>query len=319
MGVACSKSAGEPAPDIYNPTPTPFVKPINFPAPAYDFTANPLTVEGFELGRKLFYDGRLSKDGSISCGSCHKQAAGFSDERTFSIGVDNKVGTRNSTTIINMAWSNSFFWDGREAHLDEQPIHPIQNPLEMNETIPNVINKLKQDPEYKKLFKKAFGSEEITQVNMLKALSQFMIQCTSSNSKYDSVQRSQGATFTTEEQAGRTLFKQLCAPCHSGELFTDNKFHTNGIKPGVYNDSGRYLITKNINDVYFFKTPSLRNVMQSAPYMHDGRFKTISEVLDHYVTTGIGLHTNEKAKITAFLNTLTDKTFLNNPKLAKQQ
>jgi cytochrome c peroxidase len=321
MSVACSKSGSLP-PQTNQPTPIEFVKPVNFPNIVYNFANNPLTEEGFELGRKLFYDGRLSKDGTISCGSCHKQENSFADDaaKLVSLGVADKQGTRNTTTIVNMAWSTSFFWDGRESDLDKQPVHPIENPVEMDEHLPVVVDKIKQDATYKMMFAKAFGSTEVTQTNLLKALSQFMVLCTSSNSKYDKVQRSEGETFSTEEQAGKTIFKQRCAPCHSTDLFTDNKFHSNGIIPGPLKDSGRYLFTKDLADVYLFKTPSLRNVAKSAPYMHDGRFATLSDVLDHYVNnSGIGILAGEKAKVIAFLNTLTDDTFLKNPKLAKQE
>ena len=318
MSLACNKQEELQFPP-FNPTKIDFVKPVNFPDPVYDFATNPLTEEGFELGRKLFYDGRLSKDGTISCGDCHHQANGFADLSTkaLSSGVNGKIGIRNTTTIMNVAWSSSFFWDGNTVHLDEQPLKPIQNPLEMDNTMPAILDKIKDDAEYKTMFEKAFGTPQVTQERMLKALSQFMLLCVSSNSKYDKVMRLEGEDFTTEEKNGSILFKKICSACHSGDLFTDNKFHTNGILPGPLNDSGRYLITLDTNDIYFFKTPSLRNVAKTAPYMHDGRFQTLDEVLDHYVNTGIGINNSEKTILKAFLNTLTDDKFLNDPKLAK--
>ena len=321
MALACNKQEELQEPP-YNPTPIEFVKPINFPDPVYEFNKNPLTEEGFALGRKLFYDGRLSQDGLISCASCHHQANSFADlpANKFSLGVGNTPGIRNTTTIINVAWSSSFFWDGNTTHLDEQPIKPIENPLEMHNNIPDILVKLRKDPVYLDMFKKAFGNPEITQEKMLKALSQFMVMCVSSNSKFDKVDRGEGETYTQQELDGSILFKKICSACHSGNLFTDNKFHTNGILPGPLNDSGRYLITHDLNDVYFFKTPSLRNVAKTAPYMHDGAFKTLEEVIDFFDKGGnpnphlsplmkpLGLSDQEKTDLIAFLKALTGET-----------
>lgn len=318
IGVACSKTNGAAAEPPYDPHPITFVKPLNFPQPAYDFTKNPLTQEGVALGRKLFYDGRLSRDGTISCGTCHRQAGAFSDpDQPVSKGIDNKLGLRNTPAIMNVAWDTSFFWDGRVTDLDQQPIKPIENPLEMDEHIPIILDKLKKDKEYKNMFRMAFGSSDITQENMLKALSQFMLMCVSTNSRYDRVARYEGEQLTADEQTGRIIFKQRCSSCHAGDLFTDKKYHRNGLSPSVSNDSGRYVISGNPADIYLFKTPSLRNVAKTAPYMHDGRFNTLQEVLTHYNSTGIGITEGEKPKLIAFLNTLTDSVFLNDPNLAK--
>jgi cytochrome c peroxidase len=318
IGVACSKTNEAVAEPPYTPHPITFVKPLNFPQPAYDFTKNPLTREGVELGRKLFYDGRLSRDGTISCGTCHKQEAAFSDPGlAVSKGIDNKLGLRNTPAIMNAAWDTSFFWDGSVTDLDKQPVKPIENPVEMDEHMPIVLEKLKKVPEYKNMFRLAFGSSEITEANLLKALSQFMLMCVSTNSRYDRVARYEGEQLTADEQTGRIIFKQRCASCHATDLFTDKKYHRNGLPPGLSNDSGRYLVTRNPADIFLFKTPSLRNVAKTAPYMHDGRFNTLQQVLTHYNSTGIAITEGEKPKIIAFLNTLTDSVFLTDPKLAK--
>ncbi len=314
----------------------PLKLPANFPAPVYNFKSNPLTKEGFELGRKLFYDPLLSRDNTISCGSCHIQPNAFTHHgHDVSHGIDDQLGTRNSPPIMNLAWSKFFFWDGGVFNLDLQPIGPIENPVEMDEHMPNITAKLQQSGIYKSLFKKAFGTEEITSAKMLKALSQFMLQCVSANSKYDKFVRNEGAKFTADELAGKLIFQQKCSSCHATDLFTDNDFHNNGLIPSMVNDSGRYRITLNEKDWYLFKTPSLRNIAVTAPYMHDGRFRTLSAVLDHYSSavqksatldkrlingtkTGIPLSADEKVKLIAFLNTLTDMEFLKDSKLSEQ-
>ena len=231
---------------------------------------------------------------------------------------------------MNLAWSNSFFWDGGVFDLDLQPIVPITNHVEMDETMDNVLNKLRQHPQYPSMFKKAFGTEEITTARMMKALSQFMLLCISSQSKYDSVMNGT-KTFTGEEQRGYSIFKNHCGSCHKEPLFTDHSFRNNGIAIGPNNDQGRYAVTLNETDKYKFKVPSLRNVEYTAPYMHDGRFITLDAVLDHYnngvqptpnldplLANGIKLTAQERQELLAFLKTLSDRNFLNDPKLAEQ-
>lgn len=245
------------------------------------------------------------------------------------------MGTRNSPPIMNLAWGTSFMWDGGIVDLDLQSIAPITNYVEMGETMANVLQKLSASSQYPAQFKKAFGSEEITTSNFLKALSQFMLLCVSSNSKYDSIMRSEGnVAFTTEEQEGYLLFKQKCGNCHKEPLFTDNSFRNNGISISNVNDSGRYLITQNDADLYRFKVPSLRNLAYTAPYMHDGRFFTLDAVLDHYTgqvkntpnldlllqqngELGITLNIDEREKIKAFLNTLNDHSFLTDKRFSE--
>ncbi len=311
-----------------------FVQPANFPAPAYNFAANPVTNAGFELGRTLFYDGILSRDGSISCGSCHQQASGFTHHgHDVSHGIDDKLGTRNSPPVMNMAWQPVFMWDGGVHDLDLFPIAPIENPVEMDEKLENILRKLRSSPAYPGMFQRAFGSEEITTSRLLKALSQFMVMCVSSNSRYDSFVRGEGVQLTEPELRGRELFSHKCASCHSGELFTDFSFRNNGVSTATSKDKGRSIITLNAQDDYTFKVPSLRNVAVTSPYMHDGRFYTLDEVMDHYAggvndlptldpllrsgaQTGIALTTEEKQLIITFLSTLTDDTFLRDKKLA---
>jgi cytochrome c peroxidase len=320
--VSCGKEMAE---DFF----AGFQKPANFPEPTYHFATNTITKEGFELGKKLFYDPILSVNNTISCGSCHIQTSAFTHHgHTVSHGIFDRMGTRNSPPIMNLAWGTSFMWDGGIFDLDLQSIAPITNHVEMGETMANVLLKLSTSSQYPPLFKKAFGSEEITSSNFLKALSQFMLLCVSSNSKYDSVMRGEGnVAFTADEQEGYLLFKQKCGNCHREPLFTDNSFRNNGISISNVNDSGRYLITQNNTDLYRFKVPSLRNLAYTAPYMHDGRFFTLDAVLDHYTgqvkntpnldallqqngVLGITLNTDEREKIKAFLNTLNDHSFL---------
>jgi cytochrome c peroxidase len=308
---------------------TGFQKPSNFPEPLYHFNTNTVTEDGFELGRKLFYDPLLSANSTISCGSCHIQTSAFTHHgHTVSHGIFDRQGTRNSPPIMNLAWNSSFMWDGGIADLDLQSVAPITNHLEMDETMPNVLNKLRHSPQYPALFKKAYGTEEITTAAFLKALSQFMAMCVSSNSRYDSIMRNEGnKKFTADEQEGELLVKQKCGGCHREPLFTDNSFRNNGLGISMVNDEGRYLITQHAGDRYKFKVPSLRNLAYTAPYMHDGRLLTLDAVLDHYIsqvqntpnldallnqgsTPGIAMTAAEKAKIISFLHTLNDRSFL---------
>lgn len=329
--TACSREDQQ-----YLPTPMPLVVPSNFPQPVYNLSANPITKEGFALGRKLFYDGRLSRDGSISCGNCHIQSSAFTHHgHAVSHGIDDKVGTRNAPPVMNLAWQPFFLWDGGVFDLDLFPLAPIENPLEMDEHMPVVLDKLRQDADYLHLFNKAFGTPEITTANTLKALSQFMLQCVSANSRYDQYVRREGVSLTTDELAGQQLFAQHCSGCHSTDLFTDNAFHNNGLIPSLKDDKGRQRITLNAADAYRFKTPSLRNVALTPPYMHDGRFRTLEAVLEHYNSgvvasptlapllqqngqPGIPLTASEQKQIISFLQTLTDEAFIRNPLLSEQ-
>lgn len=226
-------------------------------------------------------------------------------------------------------------WDGGIADLDLQAIAPITNHVEMDETMANVLQKLRNSATYPALFRRAYGSDEITTSGFLKSLSQFMVMCVSSNSKYDSIKRNLGAVFSFDEQAGYLLVKQKCSPCHQEPLFTDHSFRNNGISVSNVNDPGRELITQHDTDKYKFKVPSLRNLSFTAPYMHDGRFFTLDAVLDHYsgrvqntpnldplfqqaAQLGISLTIIERGQILAFLNTLNDKSFLLDKRFSEQ-
>lgn len=330
LGVACSADNSQDIkPDEL------FSVPANFPKPVYDFSKNPVTKEGFELGKTLFYDGDLSRDGTVSCAECHSQSYAFTHHgHDVSHGIDNKRGIRNAPPIQNMAFQDEFFWDGGVFNLDLFSIAPIENPLEMDEKIGNVLEKLRKKEKYATLFQKAYGTKEITTERFLKALSQFMNTLVSANSRYDKyVRKEAGGTLTGEELSGLAIFKQKCGSCHSGELFTDQSYRNNGL--AVYNaeDTGRHRITQKDSDKYKFKVPSLRNIAVTAPYMHDGRFYTLDAVLNHYnegmidsptlepvfrneKKLGIPLSTDEKTKLIAFLKTLTDDTFLKDKRFA---
>jgi len=308
----------------YNPTYTDLKIPSGWPAPPTDiFANNRLTEEGFLLGKKLFYDGRLSKDGNFPCASCHQQFAAFSTyDHDFSHGFNNTFTTRNAPALFNLAWMTRLHWDGGVNHIEVQPLAPINAVNEMGETTENVLNKLKADTEYPELFRLAFGSSEINSQRMLKALAQFMGSIISSNSKYDKVIRGE-ESFTAPEQNGYNLFKANCETCHKEPLFTDNSFRNNGLAVNPFlNDYGRMRITNDKNDSLKFKVPSLRNVMLTFPYMHDGRIYSIGSAIDHYrtgiITTQptldpllvnrIALTNFEKNDLIYFLNTLTDTT-----------
>lgn len=330
--VACQK-------DEIGKVETPFQGfqiPANFPAAAYHFETNAVTEAGFKLGRKLFYDPIISRNNTISCGTCHIQSAGFTHHgHDVSHGIDDRLGKRNAPAIMNLAWNTSFMADGGIFDLDLQPIAPITAFEEMDESMVNVISKLQQHKDYPTLFQKAFGSSTITSANFLKALSQFMLMCVSSNSKYDSVMRKEGPEFTADEQAGYTIYQLKCSQCHTEPLFTDHTFRNNGIGIGFNGDLGRYSVTLNEADKYKFKVPSLRNLQYTPPYMHDGRYYTLEALLDQYSshvndmatldpllnqngTYGISLTSDEKLKLVAFLNTLNDKQFVTNKQLAEQ-
>lgn len=303
-----------------------FAVPKNWPEPNYDFTKNPLSVDKIQLGRALFYDPILSRDNSISCASCHSQYTAFAHvDHALSHGIEDRVGKRNAPTLVNLAWNKSFMWDGAINHLDMQSLAPINHPDEMDEKTEHLILKLRQTKRYPKLFYKAYGDSNITGEHTLKAIAQFMLTLVSNSSKYDSVMRKE-AKFTPQEKRGYYLFKKNCAGCHQEPLFTNSSFENNGLKMDtLLKDYGRVLITQSPNDSFKFKVPSLRNIEFSYPYMHDGRFKTLSKVMEHYISgiipytnlsaplrQPIILSSNEKVDIISFLLTLTDRHFLFN-------
>jgi len=324
--VACDQSEVEPD------TTYTFVKPANFPDPTYTFDKNPVTKEGFELGKKLFFDPVLSKDGSVSCNNCHIQSTAFADaqQHPLSVGIESKLGIRNAPSIANMAFFPDFFWDGGVNHLDFVPINAIESEFEMGEALSNVVEKLNNHSDYPDLFKEAFDIDKVTSPFMLQALSQFMVMMVSADSKYDKYIRGEGTQLSEEELAGLELFDAKCSDCHSGELFTDFSFRNNGIS-SEFVDEGRGLITESADDIGKFRVPSLRNVGRTAPYMHNAKFKTLREVLDHYdegvvisstldpgLNQGIPLEEDEKDKIIAFLQTLTDYEFRSDKRFSNQ-
>lgn len=309
--------------------------PSNFPEPVYLMQDNPVTKEGFELGRKLFYDPILSRNNTISCGSCHNQGSAFTHHgHDISHGIDDLLGRRNALPIQNLLWQPSFFWDGGVHNIDLISLNPIQNPVEMDEDITNVILKLQNHPTYPSLFKKAFGSEQITSQRFLQAMSQFMAMLISANSKYDRYKRGE-LTLTENELQGLQLFQQKCSHCHSGELFSDFSFRNNGLTDDFTFDKGRYEVSLREEDIGKFKVPSLRNIAKTAPYMHKGQITTLEQVLDHYRSgvknsetldinlkngsqLGIPLTDDEKRKIITFLNVLTDEDFIRKPEFSEQ-
>lgn len=330
--LAVFNSCTEPEPNDLQPQPPiEFLVPYGFPAPVYDFANNEVNRKRFELGRRLFYDPALSRDNSISCGSCHQQQGAFSHiDHRVSHGIDNLNGTRNSPALFNLAWHSSFFWDGGVNHIEVQPISPIQNPIEMDETLANVVNKLQSNSAYRTQFLEAYGSDSITSQMMLKALAQFMSLMVSSNSKYDKFIRGEvGGQLSAQELNGLNLFRSKCASCHVEPLLTDFTFRNNGIDSVFIDDPGRAMITQSASDSGKFKVPSLRNIEVTFPYMHDGSLNTLDKVLDHYasgikpsttldplLSGGISLSTQEKADIISFLKTLTDYQFITNPDFA---
>ncbi|WP_010521338.1 cytochrome-c peroxidase [Aquimarina agarivorans] len=322
---------------VFNPTLLQVNIPENFPELTYDLNSNPPTKEGFALGKKLFYEGKLSSTGIISCGECHRQEFSFTHHKHIvSHGVNGLLGTRNAPPIQNMAFLNEFNWDGAANHLDMQPIIPITSEVEMNETFVNILNKLAADNTYPPLFKAAFENGKIDTANMLKALSQFVVTMISADSKYDKLIRNEGGiAFTAQEKAGQKLFENKCASCHAGTLFTDQSYRNNGLPlDPEYNDVGRKLVTGLAEDTRKFRVPSLRNVALTLPYMHDGRFKTLNDVLDFYSAgvqdsetldpilksnnnLGIALSQEEKEQLISFLNTLTDTNFIFDKRFAE--
>jgi cytochrome c peroxidase len=298
---------------------------------------NPQTVEGVTLGRKLFYDPILSADGTQSCASCHGPQFSFSDMRRFSVGIDGIEGTRNSMPLYNMAWNTNadFFWDGRATSIEDQAFGPVVNPIEMHNTWPNVEASLQNTPEYPDLFLEAFGTSTIDSTLVSKALAQFERTLISANSKFDRHLLGE-ESLTTSELNGLDVFMDEnrgdCFHCHgnpNNPLWTDNAFHNNGLDE-TFSDLGLGGFTGDPRDYGLFKSPSLRNLAFTAPYMHDGRFETLDEVINHYseglvysetidplmktiAQGGVQLTETDKADLKAFLLSLSDPSFINNP------
>jgi len=304
--------------------------PEGFPKPKYDFNQNRITPEGFVLGRKLFYDPILSLDSSTSCASCHQHFAAFGHiDHKLSHGINARIGKRNVPSLQNLIWQNSFMWDGGVNQLDVFPISPITHPSEMGESLEHVLTKLKKHKEYPEQFRKVFGKKEITTETTLKAISQFLCLLNSTDSKYDQFVAGKDS-LTQQENSGLTLFRNRCSRCHSEPLFTDYSFRNIGLEMDTaLKDSGRAGISGIRSDYMKFKVPTLRNIEMTPPYMHDGRFKNLHQVLDHYakglfagenvdpeVKINVGLSRNQKADLVAFLKTLTDQRFLHDLRFA---
>ncbi len=322
----------------YEPTPYNLIVPSSLPP--IDVPAdNPLTEEGVELGRMLFYEPLLSADASQSCSSCHSQADGFTDSSRYSTGIDGIQGDRNAMVVFNLAWSPTLFWDGRAVNLEQQALEPINNPIEMHDNWENVAEKLNAHSDYPTLFKEAFNTDRIDSTLVIKALAQFERTLISGNSKWDKFYRGE-VVLSEQELRGWDLFNidgpfvgADCFHCHTAPHFTDFEFHNNGLDDELSaTDLGLFNVTQNEYDKAKFKTPTLRNIEVSGPYMHDGRFETLEEVIEHYNTggsnsptldplmfhsgTGLFLSEVDKQALLAFLRTLTDQEFLNNPKFS---
>ncbi len=329
-------SRPSPLKPLYLPpklTPYRFTMSRAFPIPDLP-RDNPLIDERVALGELLFSETALSRDGSLSCASCHSPDAAFNDSRRFSVGVDGQVGTRNGMPLFNLAWKSRFFWDGRAPSLRAQALMPIQDHTEMDESLERVCEKLAEKPDYTGKFAVAFDSAEVTGERIGLALEQYLLTLTSFDSKFDRAMQG-SETLSTEEQRGFELFMTEyeprtgnfgadCFHCHGGALFSDPQFHNNGI--ALTSDPGRVKVTGVESDRGKFSTPSLRNVALTGPYMHDGRFATLEEVVDHYSnriepsptldpnlakhpTSGLNLSAADKAALVIFLKTLTDEKF----------
>jgi len=310
------------------------IVPPGWPQPIYKFENNPITEERFVLGRALFYENMLSRDNTVSCGSCHQAFSAFAhSDHPVSHGVldrngKDQEGTRNSPGLFNLAWHPYFMHDGGVNHIEVQPLAPIANPLEMDEDINRVIDKLQNSAKYRELFKKAYGTEEVSSERMLKSMAQFMGLMHSMDTKYDYFKRGE-KEFSEQELRGYNLFLQNCNSCHVEPLFSDFKYRNNGlaVDPSL-NDGGRgQLKPDEPQHLYTFKTPSLRNVALTFPYMHDGRYQTLEDCLDHYTNgivnrtnldplleNGISMTASEKADIISFLHTLNDFALISDPR-----
>ena len=354
---SCKRKSTDPEPTTFVGTPYNLVYPYYFKGVLNIPSTNPLSVEGVKLGRMLFYEKKLSSDNSISCGSCHKQKFAFSDSVAFSSGVGGTLGTRNAFALSNLAFQDFFFWDGRATSLEQQVPSPIINPLEMHQVLDTVVKELQATTTYPPLFKAAFGSDVITANNIANAISQFERTFVSYRSRFDLYAMGDEAAFTQQELNGYNLFNNHpipsdapplrggnCGDCHGGYLFsgsplTSTIFQNNGLD-AVFKDAGREDVTGLAADEGTFKIPSLRNIALTAPYMHDGRFATLQDVLNHYNEHVVGSSTisplmrasnnadtmgnpyflnltqSEMDDIIAFLYTLTDSSYINDTTLS---
>lgn len=302
--------------------------PAYFPELTY---ADDLTKNKIALGKKLFYEGKLSRNNTISCGFCHIQSAAFTHHgHPVSHGIDERIGIRNAPPIQNLAFLKRFMWDGVIHDLNEQGISPITAFEEMDSNFTEVIQKLNADEQYKTMFRNAYGDSEINATRILESLGQFMATVISADSKFDKFMNGT-VNLSNSEESGRILFEQRCNVCHSGALQTNESFRNTGhYYNAQYADGGLFRVTLDSADFMKFRVPSLRNVELTAPYMHDGRFYSLEAVLNFYSegvednpnldsvlrqngTVGIPMTSQEKQDIIAFLKTLTDLEFIQNP------
>ncbi|MCF8426823.1 MAG: cytochrome-c peroxidase [Bacteroidia bacterium] len=341
---SCKKDPVVGDPYAYDPSPYILKIPTNlgwssFPIPA----DNPLTNAGVELGKKLFFDPILSANNTQSCNSCHLQSNSFADPNKFSIGAFGDVGVRAAMPLFNLGWTDKYnftphhyFWDGGANDLERQAIGPIMNPIEMsNKSLFDVVARLQNHSEYPSLFRKAFGSDSITSIKLAKAIAQYERTLISSNSNWDKAERRERLR-TQSEINGMIIFgteKGDCFHCHgnlSSPFFTDFNFHNNGLD-AIPKDSGLYRITGIPADIGRFKTPSLRNLSFTGPYMHDGRFSNLMEVINFYDSGtknsptvdpmisknfdkgGLNLTPQDKIDLLNFLLSLNDTSFVTNP------
>jgi cytochrome c peroxidase len=323
-GGKVTDSGGGPTPVTIE---VPDFPPLESPA------GNPLTEEGIALGRRLFHDPILSGDSTQACADCHAQAFAFTDHgEQFSTGIDGTAGTRNAPAVINPGWLPALFWDGRAASLEEQALEPVPNVIEMHEDWDTAVMKLSRHPDYPARFEAAFGGGPITRERVVMAIAQFERTFISENSRFDRYKRHE-IELTQEEKDGFLIFfseQGDCFHCHDYPLMTDNRFHNTGLD-STFTDLGLEEFTGRPQDRGKFKTPTLRNVEHTAPYMHDGRFQTLEEVVRHYnrggtfsptvdplMRTGSGLRLTDEqvAHVVAFLRTLSDPDFINNPDFA---
>ncbi|WOD44761.1 cytochrome-c peroxidase [Hwangdonia lutea] len=340
----CSSCSNESV-ETYVATPSPLQIPQLFednilnPVLPID---NPQTVEGIALGKKLFFDPILSADNTQACADCHAPENAFSDADRFSAGVDGIRGSRNSMPLFNLAWNydDKFFWDGSAFSLEHQAFVPVSDPIEMKSSWTQLETELQQHPEYPNLFQQAFGTSKIDSILVTKAIAQFERTLISANSKFDKYLLGE-ATLTSEELNGFNVFmdetKGDCFHCHGSDknpLWTDNIFHNNGLD-ATFTDLGLGAVTGDPADNGKFKTPSLRNLAFTAPYMHDGRFATLDDVINHYseglqnsptidplmkkvAQGGVQLSAQDKADLKAFLLALSDDEFISNPNFLNQ-
>lgn len=313
----------------YNPTYVSLEYPNTWPKPNYYFINNPLTTEGIFLGRKLFYDGILSKDGNFACNECHAQPASFGTlNHDLSHGYGNTHNTRNAPTLQNLAWQTSFRWDGGTNSIEQLILQHLNHPNEMGEKTEDVLKKLRAHNEYPQLFRDAFGTGEISSDRLTKSITQFVLTLINSKSKYDLVTEGK-ASFNVSENAGYAIFKAKCNSCHTEPLFTDLQYRNTGLPLNYLLDFGRKNITNLSSDSLKFKVPTLRNTEVSGYYTHDGRFQSVLDVLEHYrsgvangpttdvlVKNKIPLTNSEMGQLTSFLFTLTDTTLTKGKKFS---